>query len=120
MSAPCFPDDTQPASSEPLHIRREATPLPATTVRLNFEAIVVNATHVSFFRNAQPMGTADLPRPVTDCPDSSLWLGDSNGARRRAAIPRPHPPPIARTARDAPLATRSRRAWSAWTPSQLA
>ena len=58
-----------------------ASPMPPLTKVLTMEAIVVNETHASFYRDAQHLSTVSLPRPVTDCADSSLLAGDSSTVR---------------------------------------
>ena len=42
-------------------------------------AVVVNETHAAFYRNSKLLGVESLKRPVTDCADSALILGDATG-----------------------------------------
>ena len=41
--------------------------------------MVVNLTHAAFYRNSKLLGVESLKRPVTDCADSALILGDATG-----------------------------------------
>jgi hypothetical protein len=56
------------------------THAPGEQPTLHFEAVVVNQTAVSFFQDAQLVGTRALPRPVTDCAGIALEVG-GRGAR---------------------------------------
>ena len=63
------PLDVSPSASVPI------------TTTITQDALVVNATHAVFYRDAEYLGTVRLPRPVTDCDPANLVVGDSTGVR---------------------------------------
>jgi hypothetical protein len=68
-----------------------ATPRPAALDQITMEALSVNGTHASFYRDATLLSIIRLPRPVTDCSDASLIVGDATSARIGQYAPRPAP-----------------------------
>ena len=56
-------------------------PAPGVSAALSFEAVVVNASHATFYRDAALLATQPLRRPVTDCDRAKLLVGDSTSVR---------------------------------------
>lgn len=68
-------------SREPLSIVARTRVAPEVSRKIAQEAVVINLTHATFYRDAIELDAVPLPRPVTDCMSASLIVGDATGVQ---------------------------------------